>query len=691
MSQFEDLKMKKVIYSYLIVIVCVVMSGCLNASALTREQVISKRDLNRQFLTSKFDFKKNPYSGYTRAHWLEITEKIVAGALSHFDSITGMPDLPGAAGDEAYEKVRMKAPEETPKRSMERIMMAVIIYTKATGKDEVPGYHGSISSPFIKAIIRGTDPQSPGYWGEPLPNDQVGAIFAMAAYIEPERYWDPLTVVQKNKLLSYFKKLAFNKTYNNNHYFFHMIPAELLDRSGVDSNREHLTRMYERLFGWYRGDGWFLDGNNRGFDYYNLWGFQLFNQVLYKYDARWRLQFGDRIKTTTAKFLETFPYLFGRDGGPVPWGRSLSYRFAGNSAIAWAVINKLSTIPPGQARRIASGSLKYFWEHGCLGDDNLLTIGYWGANAAVAENYLYYGDPYWAAQGLACMLIPENDPFWTSVEQPVPADGIGGTIAVEAAQLSIRVSPVDGEVRLFPAGQPWAQERNKWQTGAKYDQHAYSSYLGFCVLGEDGADIGAGRTGYSYDGIKWFYRERAKPIQISTNHLISRYTLKPEGESELIPEDNRDEIITHTLIGKDGEVHIFWHNYPEPVYLYLGGYGISLPFNKSLDTLVQKNEILIHGGDYYSVIQAVKVPNGKFESTVFHPREGWNHTHLFGGQGAFPFWHSDLPVQPNVPLIFYVNGTRNRKPVENSVEVVKNGSVLKIRFEGKWESMHIPF
>ncbi|MGI8636343.1 MAG: DUF2264 domain-containing protein, partial [Segetibacter sp.] len=222
----------------------------------------------------------------------------------------------------------------------------------------MPGYNASISAPFINGIIKGTDPADPDFWDDPLPNDQVGAVLAMAMYIEPSRWWDPLTEKQKTNLLNYFKKQVYVSTYDNNHYYFHMIPLALLEHNGYDANRPHLTKMFERLMGWYRGDGWFIDGNNRGFDYYNLWGFQLFNEVLYKFDPVWRKQFGERIKETTVKFLETYPYLFGRDGGPIPWGRSLSYRFAGNAAIAWAVINGISTLPPGEARRIASGSLK---------------------------------------------------------------------------------------------------------------------------------------------------------------------------------------------------------------------------------------------------------------------------------------------------------------------------------------------
>ncbi len=641
-------------------------------------------------LSDSLNWKISPFTGYTRDHWIEITEKIISGSLPYLENETGLPILPGSSGDAAFEKLRDKNPEETQKRALERIMMAVIIYTKATGKDEVPGYEGSISAPFIKAIIRGTDPKNSDYWGDQSENDQVGSVFAMAAYIEPQRYWTPLTPEQKNNLLSYFRRSVYLKTYNNNHLYFHMVPVELLEEYGIDSNREHLTRMYERIMGWYRGDGWFLDGSNSAFDYYNLWGFQLFNQVLYKYDPKWRKQFGDRIVKTTAEFMETLPWLFGRDGGPIPFGRSLSYRFAGNAAIAWSVINGTCTLPPGQARRIASGSLKYFWEHGCLGDNHLLNIGYWGANASIGESYLYYGDPYWANQGLACLLIPENNPFWTDVEEPIPADGAGGKLAVPGAEFTIRISPIDGEGRLFPVGQSFAMDRKRWQTGAKYDQHGYSGYLGFCIPGEDGPDIGAGRSGYSFDGTNWFYRERSKSILVGNDHLISSYSLKPAHEKGSVPQENTDEIVTHTLVGIDGEIHIFWHTYPDPIYMYLGGYGISVNPDQKMDIEKTEDTILLHNGNYYSVIHAIQVPEGKFESNQLIPEEGWNATHLFGGQGAYPCWHSSYPVPPYIPLIFYVNGTRGRKPLNGPVEVTRNGNELKIRFEGKWYTVYVP-
>lgn len=631
-------------------------------------------------LKAKENRQISPYTGYTRAHWLEITEQLIAGALAYVNPETGIFTLPPSTG--AYRELE-DFRNENQARIMERIMVGIIIYTAATGKDEVPGYKGSITKPFINAIIRGTDPSNEGYWGNPEPNDQIGVSFALGIYACPERFWSPLTDKQKSNLIAFFKKQSFNETYHNNHYFFHLFATALIEKygNGIDSNRAHHSRMIERLLGWYRGDGWFIDGNNRGFDYYNLWGFQLFNQMIYKYDLVWKDQFGERIQAIASRFLEIAPYLYSREEGHIPWGRSLTYRFASNAAIGWAIINNNNTISPGMARRILSGDLKYFWERGCKGENGLLNIGYWGSNLSVAENYIVPGDPYFALHGLCCLLLPANHPFWSTKEEPIPADGAGGKVAVEGAGFVLNVNSVNGDARLYPAGQPF--DRSFWQSPIKYNQHAYSATLGFCLTGEGGNDIGAGRTGYSYDGKQWKYRFRSRTLFVEPDHIASRYPLLSDDNKNRTPEFEKDELITHTIIGNDGEIHVFWHNYPDSLYLSIGGYGIGVPPNSSLKEDLSEQRICIQGGEYYSALQILTAPKGELHSILLKPRDGWDHTHLFGGWGAYCSWQSQNGIPPHTPVVVYVNGTRKRilSPVKTKILTTSNG--LIITFEGK--------
>ena len=68
-------------------------------------------------------------------------------------------------------------------------------------------------------------------------------LYEVITYVNPELFWEPLTAEQKHNLLQWLKKQAYNKSYDNNFYFFHMAVVSLLEKNGFDSNREYLTQM----------------------------------------------------------------------------------------------------------------------------------------------------------------------------------------------------------------------------------------------------------------------------------------------------------------------------------------------------------------------------------------------------------------------------------------------------------------
>ena len=632
----------------------------------TDAAVLLKTPENRQL---------SSYTGYTRQHWLEITEKLLAGVLPYFNPETALFDLKGSSGDTELFTKLSDTKAHFQQEALERIMMLAIVYTAATDKDAIPGFNGSISAPFRTGFIRGTDPKDPRYWGKRDKNSSLGSIIAMGTMLSPKYFWDPLTPAQKQNLLLSFKELAYNQSYDNNHYFFHMVPVPLLERNGIDSNRQALTEKFQRLLNWYRGDGWFIDGGNRGIDHYNLWGFQLYSQAVCHFDETWRKQFGPQVNAITARFLQSYPYLYGRDGGPIPWGRSLSYRFADNAAIGWAVLNGSNPLPPGQARRIASGCLKYFWDHGCMSQNGLLEVGFRESNAVVGENYIDHGTPYFAAQGLICLLIPSENPFWTDPELAMPADGAGGTVTLPWEGMMLRVRASDGEARMYPVSQPFGHT-GRWQRNIKYAQLAYSSSLGWCAQGEDGPDLGAGRNGVSLDGVKWALRDRPQALQVETNHLASFCEIDPAAVN-----NEFGDVITHTVVTRAGEVHVFWHNCAKPLYLYLGGYGISVPHGQNLRQNPSGRSLLIEGGGNYSVMELLHAPPGELKANLIEPRPGWLHAHLFGGKGAFPCWRSSEPVNPNIPVVIYIDGTRGRSPVVPQITVQTSPGTMRIKVD----------
>jgi hypothetical protein len=77
--------------------------------------------------------------------------------------------------------------------------------------------------------------------------------------------------------------------------------------------------------------------------------------------------------------------------------------------------------------------------------------------------------------------------------------------------------------------------------------------------------------------------------------------------------DNSGELTTHTLIGESGEVHVFWHSSPKPAFLYLGGYGISVPHGESLRERRQEGRLHVSGGAYHSLSEGPRCPRGSID------------------------------------------------------------------------------
>jgi hypothetical protein len=188
------------------------------------------------------------------------------------------------------------------------------------------------------------------------------------------------------------------------------------------------------------------------------------------------------------------------------------------------------------------------------------------------------------------------------------------------------------------------------------------------------------------DGTQWSYRERPRPIRVDANHLVSTCDLEAAlGGKEF------GELITHTLIGKNGEVHIFWHNCAKPLYLHIGGYGISVPHGQELKQTPAKDRLLISGGENHSVIEVLRAPAGELRVDILEPRQGFGHSHLFGGKGAFPYWRSSAPVPPNVPIVVYVDGSRGQAPAVPQISVQMEKGEPSVELDGTHFALRFPY
>ena len=218
--------------------------------------------------------------------------------------------------------------------------------------------------------------------------------------------------------------------------------------------------------------------------------------------------------------------------------------------------------------------------------------------------------------------------------------------------------------------------------------------LGWCALGEGSPDLGAGRTGYSVDGGNWIYRSNPTVLEISSHHVASGCALdEPARPGEQAAPSATPKlsgrIITHTLIGAGGEVHVLWHTCPTALRLHLGGYGINVSDEPRLRRDTDAKSLLIAGEDRQSRMEIVDGPAGAFAVEVLAPRPGWRHSHLFGGIGAFPYWRSAVPVPALTPVILHVDGAVGRRLGACSAALQRSGPSLSLSFEGKTFNLSI--
>ena len=112
---------------------------------------------------------------------------------------------------------------------------------------------------------------------------------------------------------------------------------------------------------------------------------------------------------------------------------------------------KVSPLSPGLTRRICSGTVRHFLDHGVTSAD-ILTMVWFHEFRPMAQSYSGVGSPYWAAKGMLGLALPPDHPVWTEPEEPIPveASDIYRIIAVPGWMVSETCQ--DGIVRVLNIG-----------------------------------------------------------------------------------------------------------------------------------------------------------------------------------------------------------------------------------------------
>jgi hypothetical protein len=425
---------------------------------------------------------------------------------------------------------------------------------------------------FRRGLLLGTDPSSAEYWGPTANHHQHTvemAALTLAFQIARPQLWEPLPPKERAQVARWLGSVRGAGLHRNNHMFFCVLPLAFLEQEGFGRPADKQVSRYllDVLEGMALGGGWFLDGMNETVDYYAAYAWSYYGlwwAKLYGHTDQTRAQ---RWKDWAAAFLKDYIHFFAASGETPPFGRSLCYRFAASAPFALAEFCGVSAVPPGQARRACTRNLEFFLRHTIQQSQGALSLAWTDEFPAVSEAYTCAGSAYWAAKGLAPLLLPPGHVFWKAETKPLPSEAGDFQLAVPQAGLVVRSH--DGAVEVLNNANGICVGNIKFGTW-KWGKLSYRTGFGFEISrAEDRYPLDAALTAEFADGAI-HGRHQCQPLAVRPNHCGSVYGLGDRVSQNHVSVESR--------LWWKGGWQLHWHRVAacQRAVLRLGTYSLPL-------------------------------------------------------------------------------------------------------------------
>lgn len=374
--------------------------------------------------------------------------------------------------------------------------------------------------PYLRGLDNGTNPAHPEYWGDLHDVDQrlvELAAIGFALFAAKPDLWDPLPAAAKLRVRAYLLSATTRKFSPNNWMFFRLLIDAGLRAVGDGPAPESGDRERAALDALYLGQGWYRDGPGNRVDHYVGFAFHVYGLLLQRYAPA--TDSGDHLARARA-FAPQFAQWFDAEGRGLPFGRSMTYRFAMSAFFgAYALCDPDPVLPWGVLKGLVLRNLRWWAGQPVADRDGVLSVGFGYANPHMAEDYNSPGSPYWAMKAFLVLAMPEAHPFWQAEEQPLPR----ATTPVLQRAPGFLLRAGGAEVTVLSAG----QDAPMFRHGAeKYAKLTYCTAAPPCVEARDASfDTAAldGSVAVAVAGRPWRIRQNSARIRVTEAVLHLRW------------------------------------------------------------------------------------------------------------------------------------------------------------------------
>lgn len=442
---------------------------------------------------------------------------------------------------------------------------------------------------YRRGLANGTDPDHPDYWGDIGDKDQRQVELASLGFtlrLAREHFWDPLDDRARKNVANYLIAGREREFVDSNWKFFRVLIDLGLGHCGVKVSADKRERYLDDIDAFAMENGWYRDGPIRSADHYIPFAFHYYGLIyaVLSGDA----ERADRFKARARAFTGSIRHWYAADGSALPFGRSLTYRFAHAGywgALAFAGIDVL---PWGQIKGYFLRNLRWWARQPIFDRDGILSVGYCYPNLLMSEGYNSAGSPYWAMKAFLPLVLAEDHPFW-SAEEEEPEEEKAPVPLREAGMV---LQHLPGHTIALTSGQYYARWRG---TPEKYAKFAYSTRYGFSVEANDRYFPHAACDNGLYlskDGLHFRMRETCEKVLIAGDKIYSKW--RPY-----------DDVEVETWLIPAGQWHLRIHEIKSAVALDVceGGFALDKPeFGEWSESLDANRAVLETATDLSTVI-----------------------------------------------------------------------------------------